>query len=122
MAKKLELYKADKGVLPTSTTHLTTAGIKLSKGSYADRNNVYYQTDSLGRWYIVGVVSKTDTGYFLKNGQLVDAGAGGNVNSAKTSDALKAMVTELGSDGSAISVVGSPGYDQDTHTWYSWVQ
>ena len=121
MAKKLELYKAEKGVYPMSAAQLTVADIKLSKKSYANRNNVYYQVDTSGQWYVVGAVSISNDAYYLKKGILVDAGTSGAVNSATTSQTLRDMVTADGFDGSAISIGVYTGYDQLSTTWQSWI-
>ena len=73
LAKKMEEFKTVRasGSYP-STSELSQAGIRISKGSYlADnsRNNFYYCVSADGQSYAFGIVTKTGKGFILSNGK-----------------------------------------------------
>jgi len=122
-AKKLEIYKVKNGTYPVSAAQLTAAEIKTTQGSYSIRNNFYYRVDTSGRWYAIGAVSAGGAAYFLKSGDVVDAGGSGDISSALTTQEVRNQADADGVDGDAISVSALNGYDDSGGTgWADWAK
>ena len=68
-AKKIELFKIDKSNYPLPS-ELDSIGIKVSKNSYALRNNFYYCISADSQSYAIGAISKTNQSYQILNGSV----------------------------------------------------
>lgn len=115
-AKSLELFRvSSSNDMYPSNSDLSAAGnagnaiIKATKSAYTvARNNFYYCRSADGKHYALGVVSRSNQGYFLVEG-VVSTASQGSVYQSDTC----AKVGEPTSSGYAAYVVGG--------SWLSWV-
>jgi prepilin-type N-terminal cleavage/methylation domain-containing protein len=126
MAKKLEAYKAIHSVYPANDVNsLDAAGLKANKSLYDLRNNLYYMTDTSGRWYAIGAIVKNVV-YCLESGKIRE-NAGSACNSyANTGTNVRNQATAAGVDGATISLWGGVGYDNPDdgsgNGWNAWME
>lgn len=120
IGKKLELYKVENGAYPTSVGQLVSANFTVTKGSYDDRNNMYYRVDSQGRWYAIGAITQ-NTAHCLESGRVVDNAGSGCNTSANTANNVLVQATAAGVDPGTVTTWASNGYSGDTDVWASWL-
>lgn len=110
MAKKLEEYK----VRSANATELAAADIKLGKGNYlTTRNNVYYCRSTDGQYYAVGMYSKFNAKYYMRNGTVQEQAATVDVNGGNTCSYI----------GQPAPTSAYSGYDHSNETgWQPWVK
>ena len=127
VAKKLELFKAKEGTYPIDDIELEESQIKVSQDSYEvispttglPRNNLYYRVDNKGRWYALGVISKSGERYYLRNGQ-VEQGASG-VSWAGAGDEVIEMADNDGVEITTADLSGSSGHSGSSG-WEEWTK
>lgn len=116
MAKKLEEYKvrSANGLYPANATELAAADIKLGKGNYlTTRNNVYYCRSTDGQYYAVGMYSKFNAKYYMRNGTVQEQAATVDVNGGNTCSYI----------GQPAPTSAYSGYDHSNETgWQPWVK
>jgi type II secretion system protein G len=110
IAKKVELFRVEKGVYPADETELEEAAIQVTKGSYQERNNLYYCTTSDKQRYAVGAYVVNGTQYYLVDGNVANASG---VNSGNT-------CAQLGITGGSSQGVGYK--DWTSPQWQDWVE
>ncbi len=110
LVKKLEAEKVTLGRYPVPPT--AAMGIRISKDSYRDQNNLYYCTDPATDRYAVQV--RTINGnYFKIVDGVVSSGFGpSGYSGLGTCQILDAALT--------FGANASLGYDAATQTWASW--
>lgn len=83
-AKKIEMSKVTKGAYPFPLTK--SLGISFSRGSYEDRNNLYYCINTTTDQFAIMAVSKSGRGYSYSStaGSKEYTNGAGNVSGAAT--------------------------------------
>lgn len=81
--KTLELYRinsTDDSYPPTSS--LGSAGLRATKSAYtAERNNFYYCRSDDGKSYAIGVITRSNQGFIMTNGQVASTTSAGTYQS-----------------------------------------
>lgn len=113
IAKTIEIWKIDNNDAYPAIGQLINANIRINKSSYLSvvaRNNIYYCISSGKDHYAFGVVSKSNQGYMLVDGNVTKRGES-QVYQSNTCDAIGELSTS-----------GTTGHDGANNIWSSWVR
>ena len=112
--KKLELYKIESPTeqYPVNETQLDNAKLKLTQGSYLERNNVYYCVSNDAQHYAMGAYTKGSTRYWVVDGMVTQTSD--NVNGGATCSQLTPHPQP--------TTATAYGYHSDDNDWRDWTE